>query len=177
MAAAGAAVGLRQAGDRRAARRSAAGALLLSGCLMRRREWMGTVAAPGRYVRDSAWLRHGVLRDYAAELAVFAGVVDGVKLALIGSPDGLVDTTWEAATDHGLDYYLLQYLRQDADSARRRTEEPPGLSWEAAADSLLAPGVLASDEVRMDFLAKPLFQSDGVLVATPVFVSSSSSSG
>lgn len=35
---------------------------------------------------------------------------------------------------------------------------------------MLKPGVLPSSSTRMEFLAKPLFHDDGVLVAAPVFV-------
>ncbi|MFF4322952.1 DUF7019 family protein [Streptomyces sp. NPDC001568] len=148
-------------------------ASVISGYLDGRPQWVGTVAEPGLYVRGAAQLRQGVLRDYVAELAVFAGVVDGVKLALIGSPDGLLDATWEARTERGLDYYLLQSMRQDADNARAGCEERPGPSYAAAVDSMLEPGVLPPNPVRTEFLAKPLFQGDGVLVATPIFVARS----
>ncbi|MFD3634403.1 DUF7019 family protein [Streptomyces sp. NPDC058664] len=152
---------------------SVARAAVLRGYLDRRRSWVGTVAEPGLYVRGAARLRHGVLRDYAAELAVFAGVADGVKLALIGSPDGLGDTSWEALTDHGLDYYLLLYMRRDADRARTDGEEWPGPRYEAAVDSMLRPGVLPAGGARLEFLAKPLFHRAGVLVATPIHVTRS----
>ncbi|XMN10622.1 DUF7019 family protein [Streptomyces griseobrunneus] len=152
-------------------RTSFARAAVLTGYLERRRQWVGTLARPRLYVRGAAQLRHGVLRDYVAELAVFAGVVGGLKLALIGSPDGLLDEVWEAKTDHGLDYYLLEYMRHDAHTARVSSKQWVGPWYEAAVDDMLKPGVLPSNGVRMEFLAKPLFQSNGVLVATPVFVS------
>lgn len=58
---------------------------------------------PSFFKKAIAPLRYGVMRDYAAELAVFADVVDGVKLALIGSPDSLVGAAGTAA-NHSLDY-------------------------------------------------------------------------
>ncbi|MFJ3838823.1 DUF7019 family protein [Streptomyces sp. NPDC090054] len=106
----------------------------------------------------------------AGRRSVFAGVVGGVKPALIGSPDGLLRAPWEAATGDDLGYYLLQYMRQDADRAATRREGWRGPSYAAAVDRMLEPGVLPASGARMEFLAKPLFHSYGVLVATPVFV-------
>ncbi|WP_442937758.1 DUF7019 family protein [Nonomuraea sp. SBT364] len=36
--------------------------------------WVGTPAKPKRYVKGKAPLRYGVMRDYAAEPAVFGGM-------------------------------------------------------------------------------------------------------
>ncbi|MFF3017233.1 DUF7019 family protein [Streptomyces sp. NPDC057939] len=157
-------------GEASGLRRATARAVALDGYLSRRSQWVGTAAEPGLYVRDTARLRHAVLRDYVAELAVFAGIAGGVKLALIGSPEGLLDPPEEAATGHGLDYYLLQCLRQDAERAVAGPAGVPGPSYAAAVDSILKPGVLPPTGARMEFLAKPLFHGHGVLVATPIFI-------
>ncbi|MFD6875037.1 MULTISPECIES: DUF7019 family protein [unclassified Streptomyces] len=152
-------------GDSTGLRTDTAKAAALGGYLGRGPQRVGTAAEPGLYVRDTAVLRHAVLRDYVAEPAVFAGVVGGVKPALIGSPDGLLQAPGEAATGHDLGYHLLQYMRQDADRAAARREEWPGPSYAAAVDSMLEPGVLPASGARMEFLAEPLFHSHGVLVA------------
>ena len=142
--------------------------------------WVGTLADPGQYVKGVASLQYGVMRDYAAELVFFGGVVDGVKLALIGSPASLIGAAADTTANHSLDYYVLKFLsaaaeRAGADADERqppgwpRQEDPSG-RYEKAVDEALNAGVLPGTSVRLEFLAKPLFRSDSVLVATPIYV-------
>ncbi|MFJ5034568.1 DUF7019 family protein [Streptomyces sp. NPDC088560] len=145
----------------------AAKAGVLSDYLEKQRGWVGTLADPGRYVKGVASLQYGVMQDYAAKLAFFGGVVDGVKLALIGSPASLVGAAADTAANHSLDYYVLKFLRQQAENARGSDD---GASYEAAVDGALNAGVLPPTRLRLEFLAKPLFHNDRVLVATPIYV-------
>ncbi|MFJ2558896.1 MULTISPECIES: DUF7019 family protein [unclassified Streptomyces] len=108
------------------------------------------------------------MQDYAAELAFFGGEVDGVKLALIGSPAGLIGVTADTAANHSLDYYVLKFLRGEAELARGSSEG--WTPYEAAVDDALNADVLSPTRLRLEFLAKPLFRNDRVLVATPIYV-------
>jgi hypothetical protein len=145
----------------------AAKAVVLSDYLEKQSGWVGTLADPGRYVKGVASLQYGVMQDYAAELAFFGGVVDGVKLALIGSPASLIGAAADTAANHSLDYYVLKFLRQQAENAR---EGGDGASYETAVDGALSAGVLPPTRLRLEFLAKPLFHNLRVLVATPIYV-------
>lgn len=135
-------------------------------------DWVGSLADPGRYVRDVASLRHGVMEDYGASLAVFVGVVNGLKLALIGSPASLVGTAADADANHSVDYYLLRFLSEAADALP--SEEDLSASerefFEHAIGRALNVGLSLPTSLRLEFLAKPLFHADGVLVATPIWV-------
>jgi hypothetical protein len=146
----------------------AAKAGVLGDYLEKQTGWVGTVTDPGRYVKGVASLQYGVMQDYAAELAFFGGEVDGVKLALIGSPASLIGVAVDAAANHSLDYYVLKFLSGEAELARgsRKGWRP----YEAAVDGALNAGVLSPTRLRLEFLAKPLFHNDRVLVATPIYV-------
>jgi hypothetical protein len=86
----------------------AAKAGVLGDYLEKQRGWVGTVANPGRFVKGVARLQYGVMQDYWAELALFGGVVDEVKLALIGSPASLIGAAADASANHSLNYYVLK---------------------------------------------------------------------
>lgn len=79
------------------------------------------------------------MRDHGAKLVFFGGVVDGVKLALIGSPASLIGTAADSAANHSLNYYVLKFLSADAESAG--DEDVNGYD-EAAVDEALSAGVL-----------------------------------
>jgi hypothetical protein len=102
--------------------------------------------------------------------------VDGVKLALIGSPTSLIGAAADAAAEHNLDAYTIQFLRRTAESApgERLPRGPGGTgeaeSYEAAIDETLELGVLPPGRHQLEFLAKVLFHNDRVLVATPIYV-------
>jgi hypothetical protein len=145
----------------------AAKAGVLSNYLNRQSGWVGTVGDPRRYVSGVASLQYGVMEDYAASLAVFGGVVDGVKLVLIGSPTSLVGAAADSTANHSLNYYTLKFLGKDAEHGQISSQEE---GYEAAVAEILRPGVLPSTCARMEFLAKPLFHKDEVLVATPIYV-------
>ncbi|MEU6578309.1 SAVMC3_10250 family protein [Streptomyces sp. NPDC046805] len=146
----------------------AAKAGVLGNYLEKQTGWVGTLTDPGRYVKGVASLQYGVMRDYAAELAIFGGEVDGVKIALIGSPASLIGVAADTAANHSLDYYVLKFLRGEAESARGSSEG--WTPYEAAVDGALNAGVLPPTCLRLEFLAKPLFYNDRVLVATPIYV-------
>lgn len=145
----------------------AAKAGVLSEYLEKQRGWVGTLANPGRYVKGVATLQYGVMQDYAAELAFFGGEVDGMKLALIGSPASLIGAAADTAANHSLDYYVLRFLRQQAEDAQ---ESESGASYEAAVEAALTDGVLPPTRLQLEFLAKPLFHNDRVFIATPIYV-------
>ncbi|NEA21217.1 hypothetical protein G3I70_01700 [Actinomadura bangladeshensis] len=130
-------------------------------------DWVGTVTNPGRYVSGVASLQYGVMADYVASLAVFGGVVDGVKLALIGSPASLVGAAADTTANHSLDYYVLRFLGEDAENGQASSSAE---TYEAAVEETLNPGVLPSTAFCLKFLAKPLFYNERVLVATPIYV-------
>ena len=154
---------------------------VLSDYLEKQEGWVGTVAKPGRYVKGIASLRYGRIGNYVAGLAFFGGDVDGVKVGLIGSPESLIGAADSPATDHSLDHYLLTFLNGVA----REATDPPvhpafvadedwlesegGNGYAYAVDRALRPGVLPHEH-RLEFLAKTLFQDDGLLVATPIYV-------
>ncbi|MFB8138700.1 DUF7019 family protein [Streptomyces parvus] len=146
----------------------AAKASVIGGYLEKRRGEVSAPSGAGRYVKGVMSLRCGVLRDYAAELAFFGGEEEGVRITLVGSPAGLVGTAVGEAADHGLDYYALQLLVTAAENGRGGSEWSS--IYEAVADGALSAGVLPSAPGPLEFLAKPLFRSDRLLVATPVYV-------
>ncbi|WP_373861801.1 DUF7019 family protein [Actinomadura hibisca] len=128
---------------------------------------VGTLAEPGPYVRDVARLRYGVLRNYAAELVVFGGVVDGTRLALIGAPDGLTAASSEAPVESDLDYYALLLMRHAIDGRLGEGMPPP---YEVVVTGALEDGVLRLGPLRVEFLARTLFRSEGTLVAAAISV-------
>lgn len=142
---------------------------ILSDFLQKQEGWIGTVANPGRYVQGTALLRYGVMRDYIAELAFFGGDVDGVKVGLIGSPASLIGAATDTAANHSLDYYLLKFLSRAAerDASTHPSEDQ---TYETAVEQALQDDMLPPNQHRLEFLAKPLFHNDTVLVATPIYV-------
>lgn len=140
---------------------------VLSNYLDKQRDWTGTIADPRRYVKGVAPLQYGVMQDYWAELVVFGGVVDGVKLALIGSPASLIGAAADSTANHSLNYYVLKFLSEAAEDAQGRGGEG---EYEKAVDGALRAGVLPPTRNRLEFLAKVLFSNDSVLVATPIYV-------
>jgi hypothetical protein len=158
----------------------------LSAYLEKQEGWVGTVASPQRFVKGVAPLQYGVMKDYVAELVFFGGIVDGVKVGLIGSPASLVGAAAKSDANHSLDYYVLKFLRSaagDDDDAAESEEaadhedavdpEIEGYvnkQFEMAVDEALQPGVFSPNQFRLEFLAKPLFQNKRVLVATPIYV-------
>jgi hypothetical protein len=145
---------------------------VLTDYLEKQQGWVGSLADPGRYVRDIASLRHGVMRDYAADLAVFAGVVNGLKLALIGSPASLIGAAADTEANHSVDYYLLRFLSDAAESlpSEEDLSQDDRQRFGHAIDRALSVGLSLPAKLNLEFLAKPLFRSDGMLVATPIWV-------
>jgi hypothetical protein len=158
----------------------------VSGYLQKQEGWVGTVTSPQRFVRGVAPLQYGVMKDYVAELAFFGGIVDGVKVGLIGSSASLVGAAAKADANHSLDYYVLKFLRSaagDDDESEEAAADPEvemaldeqfemnfAEPFETALDEALQPGVFPPNQFRLEFLAKPLFQNERVLVATPIYV-------
>jgi hypothetical protein len=147
----------------------AAKAGVLSDYLDKQSGWVGTVADPGRFVKGVAPLQYGVMQDYAAELVFFGGVVDGVKLALIGSPASLIGAAADATANHSLNYYVLKFLRDNAERTQGSSERER-YEYEQAIDDALGVGVLPPTRHKLEFLAKVVFHNDNVLVATPIYV-------
>jgi hypothetical protein len=145
---------------------------VLTDYIEKQQGWVGNLADPRRYVRDTASLRHGVMQDYAAELAVFVGVINGLKLALIGSPASLIGAAADAEANHSVDYYLLSFLSNVAESLPSENDlsHDDRRYFNRAIDSALTVGLSLPSSRRLEFLAKPLFRSDEVLVATPIWV-------
>lgn len=145
---------------------------VLTDYLEKQEGWVGTVASPGRYVKGVAPLQYGVIRNHqgvAAELAFFGGNVDGVKVGLIGSPASLIGAAADTAANHSLNYYMLSFLRSAAEGAS--PEDPfAGETYERLVDHALQDGTLPPGRLRLEFLAKPLFHNDNLLVATPIYV-------
>lgn len=158
--------------DKAASPELSARAKILTNYLESQQGWVGTLAEPGRYLRDIASLRHGVLENYAANLAVFVGLVNGLKLALIGSPASLIGAAAQADANHSVDYYLLRFLGEAAESlpAEEDLNEHERQFFEHAIDRALTVGLSLPTSQRVEFLAKPLFHAEGVLVATPIWV-------
>lgn len=142
---------------------------VLSDYLEKQEGWVGTPSSPGRYVRGTASLQYGVMRDYAAELAFFGGVVNGIKIGLIGSPASLIGAAADVAANHSLDYYTLKFL-----NAAAQGPFPDDVSadrqFETALDQAMDAGMLPPTQQRLEFLAKPLFHNDRLLIATPIYV-------
>ena len=147
----------------------AAKAGVLSDYLDKQSGWVGTVADPGRFVKGVALLQYGVMQDYAAELVFFGGVVDGVKLALIGSPASLIGAAADATANHSLNYYDLKFLRENAESTQEDSETQR-YEYEQAIDDALEVDVLPPTRHKLEFLAKVIFHNENVLVATPIYV-------
>jgi len=145
---------------------------VLTDYLEKQQGWVGSLTAPGRYVRDVASLQHGVLQDYAADLAVFAGVVNGLKLALIGSPASLIGAVANAEANHSVNYYLLRFLSHTAESlpSEEDLSHDDRQRFGQAIDRALRVGLSLPAKLNLEFLARPLFRSDGMLVATPIWV-------
>jgi hypothetical protein len=134
-------------------------------------EAVGSISEPGRYIRDVASLRYGVVREYASGLAFFGGVADGAKVGLIGSPSSLVGAVPDGDANHAPYYYTLRFLSGLADAdvdTSPPVSQPPYYSFEQAVDIALA--ALPPMPSRLEFLAKTLFRQPGVLLATPIYV-------
>lgn len=131
---------------------------------------VGTIEAPKPYIDDEADLSLGVIEDYAASIAIFAGYHAGKKIALIGSPYSLLGAPSEINTEnHGLDYYLIEFLKEHA-----KSDEPIGSkipfseTLEQAVDKALS--AIVTPPRRVLFTAKVLHVSPTLCVATPIFV-------
>lgn len=131
--------------------------------------WIGTVANPGRYVKGTALLQYGVMRDYVAELVFFGGDVDGVKVGMIGSPASLIGAAADTAANHSLDYYTLKFLNRAAERDVSK-EASADQTYEMAVEQALQDDMLPPNQYRLEFLARPLFHNDRLLVATPIYV-------
>lgn len=131
-------------------------------------ERIGSVMLPERYVRGTASLRYGVVGEYASELAFFGGVVDDVKVGLIGSPASMVGEVSRSEANHAPYYYTLTFLNRIAGSDSEVVDEPPYYSHSAAID--IALDALPATPYRVEFLARTLYSKSDVLVATPIYV-------
>lgn len=130
------------------------------------------MSEPARYIRGDASLKYGVVTEYAADLAVFAGSVDGIKLGLIGSSESLVGSAITKEANHSPYYYTLRFMKdlaEDEPDSSVVAERPPYCdSYSEAIDIALA--ALPSPTYRLEFLAKVLHTQPATLLGTPIYV-------
>ncbi|OEU90155.1 hypothetical protein DB35_02230 [Streptomyces abyssalis] len=138
---------------------------------LRKSEPPGSVAQPGRYIAGAESFRYGIVHEYASQLAFFGGPVDGVRCALIGSPDSLVGAAPKAGANHAPYYYTLKFLNALASAPewQQATGEPDYYSYPEAVDIALQ-ALSSTPPTRLEFLAKTLHVEPGVVVATPIYV-------
>ncbi|MGH9215183.1 MAG: DUF7019 family protein [Acidimicrobiales bacterium] len=133
------------------------------------RDEVGSISEPARYIRGDAPLRYGIVTEYAADLAVFAGSAGAVKLGLIGSPESLVGSVASKKANHSTYYYTLEFLNGLASDRFEARERPPYCnSYAEAIDIALA--ALPPPDYRLEFLAKVLHSQADTLLATPIYV-------
>jgi hypothetical protein len=133
------------------------------------RDEVGSISEPARYIRGDAQLRYGIVTEYAADLAVFAGSAGAVKLGLIGSSESLVGNTITTKANHSTYYYTLKFLNGLASNRFEAPERPPYCdSYTEAIDIALA--ALPPPTYRLEFLAKVLHSQPDTLLATPIYV-------
>ncbi|MFF4854658.1 DUF7019 family protein [Streptomyces rubiginosohelvolus] len=130
--------------------------------------WAGSLYGSAPYVRGRAVLRFGLMRDYVAELAVFAGVADGSKVLLVGPPEGLAPELAGTLAIRSLDYYVLLHLSRVVGNTA--PEVLDRFDYEGVLDEVLGQGVLPPKDLHVEFLARPLVHSSSVFVATPLYV-------
>ncbi|GAB2701570.1 DUF7019 family protein [Nocardia thraciensis] len=201
----------------------AAKATVLRAYLRRNNDWVGTIENPKSYVHGVGTLPYGIMHGYR-ELAMFAGILDNVKVVLIGSASSMVGAAADATAKHNIDYYFVKFLSyaakdglepefngyvdlgyygeimakwkslwdlgpaapkkslpdpQALSDGRRTVAEavdqilgitPPDLAEDPAVKIGPAVPLLPSNSLSLEFLAKPLFKGNGILVATPIYV-------
>ena len=79
---------------------------MLSDYLESRRGLVGTVSAPGAYVKGVGALRYRLVPTDSVPLIVFGGVVGGVELALVGFEGFLLGAASDVASSHGIDNFI-----------------------------------------------------------------------
>lgn len=131
-------------------------------------EQIGSIMLPERYVKSTASLQMGVVHEYASDLAFFGGIVDGVKVGLIGSSASMVGGVPRSDANRGVYYYTLKFLNRLADTETAAADQPPYMSYSEAID--IALSAIPSIPHRVEFLARTLYSKANVLVATPIYV-------
>jgi Family of unknown function (DUF7019) len=138
---------------------------------------VGSITAPAAWFRGRLSLRSGIYRNAPGGLAYFAGIDDGVELALIGSARHLVGSR-EAVSDITLSYSgmpaLFRELRRDEESAPSNEDEE-----RVVAEVRDFAGELRGFPEPSEFLARRLLhravadmdsQVTHVLLGTPLYV-------
>lgn len=129
-------------------------------------EKVGSLSDPGPYIRDWADFQYGVLSGYPSDLAIFVGVREDARIALIGSSDSLIGAVPKAEGSHTLNDYLVAFLNQLAETEDVATYS--STRYEHAIDEAMV--ALPAARSRMEFLARLLYRDAGVVVATPLYV-------
>lgn len=137
---------------------------------IREHDKVGTPESPNTWFHASARFRWGVLRDYAADIALFGGRIGERLVVLLGSSDSLVGAAQSVEAQHALNYYTLRFFNE---VVRARTElvgrQPPAGSWKDVVEFGLT--ALPDTEHQVEFLARVLHEEGNLLVATPLYVS------
>jgi hypothetical protein len=130
---------------------------------------IGTIAEPARYVRDVAPLRHGVVWEYAADIAFFGGRVGTTRVALIGSSDSMVGEPERAEARHAPFYYTLKFLRRIVEA--EQTDPPANPPYASYAEAFeIALNATTSPETNVEFMGRLLHQESDLIVVTPIYV-------
>jgi hypothetical protein len=136
---------------------------------IREHEKVGTLDAPGDWVYGTEWLRWGVVKEYASDIALFGGRVTDRTAALLGSRDSILGNPDTGKASHAPFYYTLRFFNDVVQGrAELGGEKPPYYSWREAVDIGLR--ALPNSPNRLEFLAKVLHLEGELVVATPLYV-------
>jgi hypothetical protein len=135
---------------------------------LEKRDKVGTVDRPERYIKDVATLKYGIISEYASDIAFFGATIGSTKLGLIGSSDSMVGYDLPPLeSQHAPFYYTLRFLNHIADREAADPPQPEYYTYMQAFD--IASG-LTPLEAKAEFLARVLHKEQGLIIATPIYV-------
>lgn len=115
-------------------------------------------------------MRCGIVTEYAAEIAFFGGPVGGVRTGLIGSPESVLGNVESHPAGDPQFYYALKWLNSRIEEVHGPVGPVLGpaifdYSYERAHAAISTPGL------KVSYLARMLHEEEGLVMATPVYVS------
>ena len=135
---------------------------------IRKHEDVGTPQSPQAWSEAVTPLRWGVVHRYASDIALFAGQVGDVTVALLGSSTSIVGTSSTTEAQHGLFYYTLEFFNTVLERDALVRQEPPYYTWPDAVE--IGMGALPQTPYNMEFLARVVHTENSLVIASPLYV-------
>jgi hypothetical protein len=135
---------------------------------IRQHELVGTTQSPAAWFQGTEKFRWGVLRDYVADIVLFAGTSAGKTIALLGSKESIVGASQNAGTDHGIEYYTLRFLNGVVRGSEQIEPRERSCAWSPRLST--ARSALPEHEQELEYLARFIHAEDDLIIGTPLYV-------